>query len=64
MAFRQFPAVGTDGESYVIIEFRDEPANGRSDATGFRYELEDGRHLTREGSRFVTEDGQLRLSLN
>lgn len=63
MAFRQFPAVTADGDSYIIIEFKTEPDSLDDERAQFRYELEDGRHLTREGSRFVTEDGQLRLSL-
>lgn len=28
MSFRQFPAVGADGEPYVIIEFRDDQPQG------------------------------------
>ncbi|KQQ84398.1 hypothetical protein ASF73_15085 [Xanthomonas sp. Leaf131] len=68
MSFRQFPAVGADGESYVIIEFRDEleSSNGQQSRTNVhaapRYELPDGRHLQRHGQRFVTQGGELRLS--
>lgn len=68
MSFRQFPAVGADGESYVIIEFRDELAspNAQQSRTNAhaapRYELSDGRHLQRQGQRFVTHGGELRLS--
>ncbi|CAD7718596.1 hypothetical protein NYR97_16970 [Xanthomonas hydrangeae] len=68
MSFRQFPAVGADGESYVIIEFRDElespdAQQARTTAhTAPRYELPDGRHLQRQGQRFVTQGGELRLS--
>ncbi|NYH47961.1 hypothetical protein [Xanthomonas arboricola] len=68
MSFRQFPAIGADGESYVIIEFRDEleSRNGpqpRTQAhTAPRYELPDGRRLQRKGQRFITDGGELRLS--
>ncbi|AKU50294.1 hypothetical protein QSH46_013730 [Xanthomonas arboricola pv. juglandis] len=68
MSFRQFPAIGADGESYVIIEFRDEleSRNGpqpRTQAhTAPRYELPDGRRLQRHGQRFITDGGELRLS--
>jgi hypothetical protein len=44
MSFRQFPAVDSNGESHIIIEFKPE-ANGsghHSEATP-RYELDDGR---------------------
>lgn len=30
MSFRQFPAVGADGEPYVIIEFRDDQPQGHA----------------------------------
>ncbi|MBB4732718.1 hypothetical protein [Xanthomonas arboricola] len=68
MSFRQFPAIGADGESYVIIEFRDElesrnEQQGRTQAhTAPRYELPDGRRLQRQGQRFITDCGELRLS--
>ncbi|MEQ8033818.1 hypothetical protein [Xanthomonas sp. WHRI 6106] len=65
MSFRQFPAIGTDGEPYVIIEFRDEHASASASETHAapRYELPDGRHLQRQGQRFVTEGGELQLSM-
>ncbi|CAD1790335.1 hypothetical protein FHY12_003422 [Xanthomonas arboricola] len=68
MSFRQFPAIGADGESYVIIEFRDEPQsrNGQQaqmqSRAAPRYELPDGRRLQRQGQRFITDGGELRLS--
>lgn len=64
MAFRQFPATAADGESYVVIEFRQEPDSDVSDgdACAPRYELADGRHLIRAGTRFSTVDGELTLS--
>jgi len=46
MSFRQFPATGSDGESYVIIEFRDDkPGAAPGNQESPRYELADGRHL-------------------
>lgn len=63
MSFRQFPATGSDGESYVIIEFRDEKsgtAGGGQESP--RYELADGRHLVRQGQEYATTGGELRLS--
>jgi len=60
MSFRQFPATGSDGESYVIIEFRE---SGTPDAQETpRYELADGRHLVRQGQEYATTGGELRLS--
>lgn len=59
MSFRQFPANGSDGESYVIIEFRDEQ---HGDHETPRYELADGRHLVRQGQEYATTGGELRLS--
>lgn len=63
MSFRQFPAVDAHGENHVIIEFRPEPGAGPDKANAApRYELEDGRHLLRHGTReFATADGQLQL---
>ncbi|MCC8538764.1 hypothetical protein ACDH70_04330 [Xanthomonas axonopodis pv. poinsettiicola] len=62
MSFRQFPAVDADGEPYVIVEFRDEQASRSNTQSAPRYELPDGRYLQRQGQRFVTEGGELRLS--
>ncbi|PPU41792.1 hypothetical protein [Xanthomonas arboricola] len=68
MSFRQFPATGADGESYVIIEFRDELESGGGQQAHTqaparpRYELPDGRRLQRQGQRFITDGGELRLS--
>lgn len=63
MSFRQFPATDANGESYVIIEFKDEQANPQAaaDATA-RYELADGRHLVRDGREFRTRGGELTLT--
>ncbi len=61
MAFRQFPATSDDGESWVVIEFKDEDGGA---AHSIRYELSDGRPLIREGSRLATSDGEVSLSLN
>ncbi len=60
MAFRQFPATTDDGESWIVIEFKDE-SGGAAHST--RYELSDGRPLVREGSRLSTSDGEINLSL-
>ncbi|KAF1017533.1 MAG: hypothetical protein GAK31_00798 [Stenotrophomonas maltophilia] len=64
MSFRQFPAVDSNGESHINIEFKPEAAAAHhaSDATP-RYELEDGRALVRTGREFVTSGGELRLSI-
>ncbi len=63
MSFRQFPATASDGESYVIIEFRGDDSNPRDTSnTTPRYELADGRHLLRDGQRFTTTGGELTLS--
>lgn len=64
MSFRQFPAVDSNGESRIIIEFKPE-ANGsghHSESTP-RYELDDGRHLVRNGREFTTSGGELRLMI-
>lgn len=61
MSFRQFPAVAPDGETYVIIEFRDE-SNNAGEQPPPRYELADGRHLVRQGQQYTTTGGELRLS--
>ncbi|MGV8958782.1 MAG: hypothetical protein ACOH1V_00080 [Stenotrophomonas sp.] len=65
MAFRQFPATAADGESYVIIEFKDEgqsPSHG-DEPPSPRYELADGRRLHRHGHQFTTAGGELTLSI-
>ena len=61
MAFRQFPATTDDGESWIVIEFKDEDGGA---AHSTRYELADGRALVREGSRLSTSDGEVTLSLS
>jgi len=64
MSFRQFPATGSDGESYVIIEFREAGSNGNAGDSHDvpRYELADGRHLVRQGQEYTTTGGELRLT--
>ena len=65
MAFRQFPATAADGESYVVIEFKDDQ-NGSvasGEATAPRYELADGRKLIRHGRELITAGGELTLSI-
>lgn len=66
MAFRQFPATTADGQSWIVIEFRDETpdAAGGVSARAPRYELADGRPLIRQGSHLGTADGAVRLTLN
>lgn len=59
MSFRQFPAIGSDGESYVIVEFRDDKHGQAPEVP--RYELADGRHLLRQGQDYATTGGELRL---
>ena len=64
MSFRQFPAVDSNGESHVIIEFKPE-ANGsglHSEASA-RYQLDDWRELVRIGREFTTSGGELRLTI-
>lgn len=61
MSFRQFPATTPDGETYVIIEFRDE-SGARDEHDSPRYELADGRHLVRQGRQYTTTGGELTLS--
>ncbi|WP_305804513.1 hypothetical protein [Stenotrophomonas sp. YIM B06876] len=65
MAFRQFPATGADGESYIIIEFKDDgqPSGHSDEPPSPRYELADGRHLHRRGHQFTTVGGELTLSI-
>ena len=60
--FRQFPAHSADGESYIIIEFRDgDGSDANADHPSPRYELSDGRRLIRHGQHYLSEDGNLRL---
>jgi hypothetical protein len=61
MSFRQFPAIAADGETYVVVEFRDE-SKARDQHESPRYELADGRHLVRQGQRYTTTGGELTLS--
>ncbi|MBN6148767.1 hypothetical protein JR065_00305 [Xanthomonas sp. AmX2] len=69
MSFRQLPAIGPDGEAYLITEFQDEPQQQQQQAqqdqpTGptLRYELADGRKLIRRGQQFTTTGGELTLT--
>jgi hypothetical protein len=59
MSFRQFPALGNDGNEYVIIEFHDDQRGGED---ALRYELHDGQRLKRQDGRFSNEDGSLFLT--
>ena len=67
MSFRQFPALGPNGEPWVIIEFREESATGNAehanDGDSPRYELADGRRLLREGRVFRTSGGEMTLTI-
>ena len=63
MAFRQFPATDSNGESHIIIEFIPEPGNAGDADAAPRYELDDGRHLRRNAREFTTLDGELRLTI-
>ncbi|AWH53158.1 hypothetical protein C1924_08190 [Stenotrophomonas sp. ESTM1D_MKCIP4_1] len=64
MSFRQFPAVDSQGESHIIIEFKPDAAAGGQDRKAApRYELDDGRHLVRNGREFTTSGGELRLTI-
>lgn len=65
MSFRQFPATDATGESYVIIEFKQDEGAAASAApadANVRYELADGRHLLRDGRQFRTRGGELTLT--
>ncbi|WP_312237631.1 hypothetical protein [Stenotrophomonas sp.] len=63
MSFRQFPATDANGESYVIVEFKEEqPDKGAPADNSARYELADGRHLVRDGRQFRTRGGELILT--
>jgi hypothetical protein len=67
MSFRQLPALGPDGEAYLITEFQDEPQQqqAQQDAhagPALRYELADGRKLIRRGQQFTTTGGELTLT--
>ena len=60
MSFRQFPATGSDGNPYIIIEFHD--AGGGPDGTApTRYELADGQRLQRREDRYTNADATLVL---
>jgi hypothetical protein len=61
MSFRQFPATGSDGNPYIILEFREEHA-GADGKPSLRYELADGQHLQRKEERFANADGTLVLT--
>ncbi|AWH45855.1 hypothetical protein [Stenotrophomonas sp. ZAC14A_NAIMI4_1] len=64
MSFRQFPAVDSNGESHIIIEFKPDAVGSSNDReTTPRYELDDGRHLVRNGREFTTSGGELRLTI-
>ena len=68
MSFRQLPALGPDGEAYLITEFQDEPQHQQQaqqdahTAPTLRYELADGRKLVRRGQQFITTGGELTLT--
>ena len=66
MSFRQFPATDATGESYVIIQFKQDEAAAAASAApadaNVRYELADGRHLVRDGRQFRTRGGELTLT--
>jgi len=66
MAFRQFPATTRDGESCIVIEFLDEPADSKAGKAPRppRYELADGRPLLRRGSELFSADGEISLSMS
>jgi len=61
MSFRQFPATGSDGNPYIILEFHDEHA-GADGTPAPRYELADGQRLQRRDDRFANADGTLVLT--
>ncbi|AWH17330.1 hypothetical protein C1922_08435 [Stenotrophomonas sp. ZAC14D2_NAIMI4_7] len=64
MSFRQFPAVDSHGETHVIIEFKpDADGSGHASESTPRYELDDGRHLVRNGREFTTTGGELHLTI-
>ncbi|MBO9880325.1 hypothetical protein [Xanthomonas sp. D-109] len=68
MSFRQLPALGPDGEAYLITEFLDDAPRQQQAQhdphadSGLRYELADGRKLIRRGQQFVTTGGELTLT--
>jgi len=66
MAFRQFPATTSEGESCIVIEFLDEPGSDQTNNPPRppRYELADGRPLLRRGSALFSADGEVSLSMN
>ncbi|KRG64976.1 hypothetical protein ABB28_17445 [Stenotrophomonas chelatiphaga] len=63
MSFRQFPAVDSNGDSRIILEFTPDAASTQGARAQPRYELEDGRVLVRSGREFVTPGGDVRLSI-
>ncbi|MBO9718433.1 MAG: hypothetical protein J7507_16980 [Pseudoxanthomonas sp.] len=63
MSFRQFPATGNDGNSYIILEFEDEQA-GNDGKPSLRYELADGQRLQRKENRFANADSTLVLTVD
>ena len=51
MSFRQFPATGNDGNTYISLEFH-APNDGGEEPLPLRYELADGQRLQRhDGER-------------
>ena len=63
MSFRQFPAVDSNGDSRIILEFTPDDLSTQGARAEPRYELEDGRVLVRSGREFVTPGGDVRLSI-
>ena len=62
MSFRQFPATGNDGNTYIILEFH-APNDGGEEPLPLRYELADGQRLQRHDDRFSNADGTLALTI-
>ena len=63
MSFRQFPAVDSNGDSRIILEFKADETPTQGARVEPRYELEDGRVLVRSGREFTTPGGDVRLSI-
>ncbi|WP_372013971.1 hypothetical protein [Pseudoxanthomonas sp. 10H] len=61
MSFRQFPATGSDGNAYIILEFSDGQP-GPDGTPSLRYELADGQRLQRRDDRFANDDRTLVLT--